>query len=98
MRHSRIFVALFVPLALAACADLTSSLAVEEDFGNSARSVIQAQTANPATLTAPSTAIVTGVEPDYATNVIKAFREDASKPEKVKQPIVMQVGGWSSSR
>ena len=81
--------------ALAGCA----STALQDDFGNSAASLIAAQTANPATLTSPSDVPVTGVDPDYANNVVTEFRKDVSKPEKVREPIQMglittQGGGW----
>ena len=56
----------------------------EADFGNSAASLIKAQTANPAASANPSTEPVTGVDPDYAGNVIEAMREDVSKPEQCR--------------
>ena len=53
------------------------------------------------TLTSPSEPTVTGVDPDYANNVVTEFRKDVSKPEDVKEPIEMAVigsysgpGGW----
>ena len=81
--------------ALTGCA----TTALEADYGNSVASLIKAQTANPATLTSPSTVPVTGVDPDYASNVLTEFRKDVSNPEKVKEPIEMAVisssgGGW----
>ena len=65
--------------------------ALEADYGNSVASLIKAQAANPATLTSPSAAAVTGVDPDYANNVVNEFRKDVSKPENVKEPIEMAV-------
>ena len=82
--------------ALAACTSpstLTAPSATEADFGNSVDSLIKAQTADPSTLSSPSTAPVTGVDPDYAGNVVKAMREGVSKPAEVKQPIEIRVGG-----
>ena len=38
---------------------------------------------------------MTGVDPDYATNVIDAMRESVSKPEEVQQPIQIRVGDQS---
>jgi endonuclease V-like protein UPF0215 family len=88
-------------VVLAALGALTgcATSALEEDYGNSVASLIQAQTANPATLTSPSAVPVTGVDPDYANNVVTEFRKDVSKPEKVREPIEMAVisssgGGW----
>ena len=64
----------------------SGAAAVEADFGNSVRSVIEAQTANPATLTSPSTATVTGVDPDYAQQRRRRrCARTSSKPEEVKR-------------
>lgn len=89
---TRIIVALAVIAALAGCA----TTATQEDFGNSVASLIQAQTANPETLTNPSTAPVTGVDADYANNVVTEMRKDVSKPAEVKKPIEMVL--WGSGR
>lgn len=81
--------------ALAACASetsLTGPTATEKDFGNSVDSLVKAQTANPSTLSNPSTAPVTGVDPDYANSVVETMREGASKPEDIKKPIEIRVG------
>jgi ABC-type glycerol-3-phosphate transport system substrate-binding protein len=83
-------------IGLSACtgtAGMSAASSTEADFGNSVSSLIKAQTANPATLTNPSTEPVTGVDPDYAGNVIEAMRESVSKPAEVKQPIEIRVGG-----
>lgn len=86
---TRIIVALAAIGALAGCA----STATQEDFGKSVGSLIQAQAYNPATLTTPSTAAVTGVDPDYANNVVDEMRQDVSKREEVKDPIEMLLLG-----
>jgi type IV pilus biogenesis protein CpaD/CtpE len=79
---------------LAGCATTT----LHEDYGKSLDSLISAQTANPATLTAPSDAMVTGVDPDYANNVVIEMRKAVAKPAEVKEPIEMVLmgsqGGW----
>jgi type IV pilus biogenesis protein CpaD/CtpE len=91
-------IALSLALIIGASA-CTSTTAVappegtEADFGNSVNSLIKAQTANPETLSNPSTEPVTGVDPDYAGNVIEAMRESVAKPAEVKQPIEIRVGG-----
>jgi hypothetical protein len=79
--------------ALAACTG--AKTATEADFGNSKASLVKAQAADPAKISNPSTEPVTGVDPDYAGNVIEAMRENVSKPEQVKQPIEIRVGGQS---
>ncbi len=67
--------------ALAACTGSTTRpTATEAEFGNSAASLIKAQTANPAAAANPSTEPVTGVDPDYANAVIEAMRESVVRP------------------
>ena len=78
---------------LAACTN--SKTATEADFGNSKASLIRAQAADPARSSNPSTEPVTGVDPDYADNVIEAMRESVSKPEEVQRPIQIRVGEQS---
>ena len=91
---NRMIVALAVSGALAGCA----SGPVHTDYGSSVASLISAQTANPVTLTAPSDAMVTGTDPDYANNVVTEMRKDVAKPADVKKPIEMVLmgsgGGW----
>lgn len=82
---------------LAACSNsMSRPSATEADFGNSTASLIKAQTANPAAAANPSTEPVTGVDPDYANNVIDTMRESVSKPSEVQQPLVIRVGGQNS--
>src|SRR5512136_2060780 len=83
--------------AVAAC----GTTPTEADFGNSTASLIQASAFNPATLATPSAAPVTGVDPDYANNVVIEMRKDVSKREEVNKPIEMLMfqsggtgGGW----
>lgn len=78
-------------VGIAACTN--GKTATEADFGNSKASLINAQTANPAVNSSPSTEAVTGVDPDYADAVIEAMRENVAKPESVQQPISIRVGG-----
>jgi len=76
---------------LAACAETPT--ATEADFGMSAGSLVTAQTADPMTLSSPSTALVTGVDPDYANNVVGEMRKGFSKSTEVKKPIEMYLLG-----
>lgn len=92
----RILMTLCAVVAFAGCgssSSLNKPTATEADFGNSVASMIKAQTADPGTLSNPSTEPVTGVDPDYATAVIEAMRESVAKPAEVKQPIEIRVGG-----
>jgi type IV pilus biogenesis protein CpaD/CtpE len=92
----KIALPLTLVVGLSACAsttDMSAPSGTAADFGNSVNSLIKAQTANPATLSNPSTEPVTGVDPDYAGNVIEAMRESVAKPAEVKEPIEIRVGG-----
>jgi hypothetical protein len=82
---------LAVLVVTAGCSNTKS--ATEADFGNSAASLIDAQSADPAAHSNPSTEAVTGLDPDYADAVIKAMREDVSKPEEVQDPLAIRVLG-----
>ncbi len=86
----RIIAALAASSVLCACA---TAPRVEGDFGNSFDSLIKAQVANPAALNSPSSAPVTGVDPDYANNVVTEMRQHVGKRETVEQPIQIMVGG-----
>jgi len=88
--NARIFTTLAAIAALAGCT--SSESATEADFGNSAASLVKAQTANPAAAANPSPTPVTGVDPDYANAVIGILRESASQPEEVGERITIQVG------
>ena len=82
---------LAILVVTAGCSNTKS--ATEADFGNSTASLVSAQSANPAAHTNPSAEAVTGVDPDYADAVIKAMREDVSKPEEVQDPLAIRVLG-----
>jgi uncharacterized lipoprotein len=87
---TRIIAALAAVGALAGC----STTALQDDYGNSLDSLIKAQTANAATLSSPSTATVTGVDPDYAGKVVDEMRKGVSKHEDFKKrPIDMTLLG-----
>jgi len=89
MRTRNIIILGFTGAALVGC---TTSL-VERDYGKSNRALVAAQTANPTTLTTPSTAPVTGVDQQYSKAVLKALREGVSKPEEVSRDIVIKLPG-----
>ncbi len=100
MTIRNIAAALAALLCLSACTSgsiMTAGSATEADFGNSVDSLVKAQTADPATLASPSAEPVTGVDPDYAKNVVDAMRESVAEPAEVKQPIEIRVGGQGGS-
>jgi outer membrane murein-binding lipoprotein Lpp len=76
--------------ALAGCASQTRT---ETDYGRAVREMINAQVADPATLTNPSTAIVTGADPDMVNAAIKAMRAEVAEPRNVQRDIIVKVGG-----
>lgn len=86
---TRFILTLAVAGVLAGC----TTTALQENWGQSSASLIAAQTANPETLTNPSTATVTGVDGEYAYKVIDEMRKGVTKPEEVKQPIQMTIWG-----
>lgn len=92
--NTKIILAIAALAALAACGrSMMKPTATEADFGNSHASLVRAQTQNPETLTHPSTEAPTGVDPDYANNVLKTMRETVSKPGEVKKPIEIKIDG-----
>ena len=86
---TRIILTLAVLGVLAGC----TTTALQDNWGQASASLITAQTANPESLTSPSTATVTGVDGEYAYKVIDQMRKDVSKPEEVKKPIEMVLWG-----
>ena len=86
---TKIIVAMAAVGVLAGC----SSTVLKDDYGSSVDSLIKAQTANPATLTSPSDAPVTGVDPDYARKAVDEMRKSVGKPGEVKEPIEMILMG-----
>lgn len=77
----------------AVCAACVGPTRVEADYRKSVNEMIQAQVANPATLANPSTAVVTGADPDMVNTAIDAMRGHVAKPEDVQRDIVLKVGG-----
>ena len=78
-------------LILAACAEQPPAL--EQDFGNSVRQMVNAQTADPATvLTPPKEAVEDGDGP-RSTAVMKTYRERVVEKDTVEVRPVFQVGG-----
>jgi hypothetical protein len=88
MTSSRLTFLAFTLIGLTAC----GSTQVEQEYGNSVRLMIQAQTFDPRTLTNPSTAPVIGADPDMVNTAVEVFRENVSRPEEVGKPITIQLG------
>lgn len=66
--------------------------ATEEDFGNSVRHMIRAQTLNPNPVYSDEESRTVPGDGERLDNVMDAYRNDVSKPEDVKKDIVISVG------
>jgi type IV pilus biogenesis protein CpaD/CtpE len=76
---------------LAACS--SKPTATEANFGASVRQMIEAQTHDPSTLTAPSTETVDGGDGRRLEAVLETYRTDVAKPAAVNDDIVISVDG-----
>jgi PBP1b-binding outer membrane lipoprotein LpoB len=83
----------FLIAAAAAVAGCANQTRTEAEYGRAVREMINAQVADPATLTNPSSAAVTGADPDMVNNAVKAMREHVAQPADVKGDIVFKAGG-----
>lgn len=86
----KIFILVAGVVALTGC---TSQTPTEANYGKAVREMISAQVADPTTLANPSTAPVTGADPDMVNAAVKTLRGEVSKPEDVKRDIVLKLGG-----
>jgi type IV pilus biogenesis protein CpaD/CtpE len=86
----RIFILAATVIGFAGCSTQTPT---EANYGKAVREMISAQVADPATLTNPSTAPVTGADPDMVNAAVNTLRGEVSKPEDVKRDIVLKLGG-----
>lgn len=69
----------------------TEPVAVERDFGNSVRQMVQAQTLNPAAAAYPDPEPVEAMLGEQAENVYNVYRSDVAKPGEVQQTINFNV-------
>jgi len=86
-----VLVGLPVVVMLGACT--TEPTLTEQNFGDSVRQMIQAQTHDPSTITTPSTETIEGTDGRRAGNVLEAYRTDVAKPASVNEDIVISVDG-----
>ena len=89
MKRFLILVTGAVAVGFTGCASKTPT---EASYGQAVREMISAQVADPTTLTNPSTAPVTGADPDMVNNAINAMRSEVAKPADVKRDIVVKLG------
>jgi hypothetical protein len=62
-------------------------------FGDTVRNVMNSQIHDYDAAINPSPDAIEGSDPDRLNNVVEAYREHISKPEEVRQPIEISVGG-----
>jgi hypothetical protein len=77
--------------SLGACVHEPTTL--EQNFGSSVRSMIEAQTYDPSTLSSPSTETLDGGDGQRTEAVLERYRSDIARPEAVSEDIVVSVEG-----
>jgi len=94
MKIHNILAALGIAALVAGCANTTPKpTAVESNFGNSVRNMIEAQTYDPSTLSSPSTDVIESGDGQRLEAVLDAYRTDVAKPESVGQSIDVNLAG-----
>ena len=76
-------------LALSGC----MASAVEEDFGNSVRQMVDAQKAHPDVSNNPDREGVDGTDADRVVRVLETYREDVARPSDVRQERGLNISG-----
>ena len=70
----------------------TDPIRVEQDYGNSVRHMIQAQTYNPEAAENPPLEPPEGIDGPKGRRVLETYRTDVSKPKEVERPIRLDIG------
>lgn len=83
--------AMALAVLISGCAS-TDPVRVEEDFGESVRHMIQAQTANPNPPADPAASPSGGMDGKKSDAVIEAYRKHTSNPGNVERPITISIG------
>lgn len=82
-------------IALVAVGALTmgcASTAVEDQFGDSVRHTMAAQIVNKDAAENPPAGALDGIDGNRVQSILRVYREDVSKPEKVSDDIVVNIG------
>lgn len=69
----------------------TDPVRVEQDFGNSVRRMVEAQTYNPAAAAHPPAEPPQGYDGAKAKRVIETYRGDVSVPQEVVAPSLIEI-------
>jgi hypothetical protein len=81
--------AMLITLAVLAGCDTYGPTATERDYGNSVRSMVRNQTANPGPVDAAAPNQGDGVR---TSNAIDVYRSDVTRPENMKRETVIGAG------
>jgi hypothetical protein len=92
MNTRKLSSAVLVTLSLGLAACVAEPTLTETNFGDSVRQMIEVQTYDPSTLTAPSTDPADSSDGQRLENVLEAYRTDVAKPAAVNEPVVINVG------
>ena len=95
MIRKRALIKMSLPLLVmlaTGCSSVTEPVRVEQDFGNSVRQMIAAQTLNPMTVANPDPEPVMGLDGPKAMGVLQVYREDIAKPAEIQNVINISVG------
>ena len=77
-------------LLLTACA--TEPTMTEQNFGQSVRQMVNAQTYDPSTLSAPSEATIERTDGQMLEAALESYRETVADPNSVGSEITINVG------
>ena len=80
-------------IALAGLGACTTTSAVEDDFGNSARQMVEAQKAHPEVSDNPDREPVDGTDADRIVRVLQTYRDDVAQPSEVRQERRINISG-----
>ena len=84
--NNKVFAAFGVAaLMLAGCSGEPTQ--TQTNFGVSVRQMVEAQTANPSTITNPSAESMQGTDGKRIEAVLDAYRTDVAKPEAVNESV-----------
>jgi type IV pilus biogenesis protein CpaD/CtpE len=81
---------------IAACMGLTAcagSSAVKEDYGNSVRNMISAQTTNPNAATENRNRTADRGDGQRSEVIMEAYREISTEPDTVDRSLIIDIGG-----
>ena len=77
-------------LLLGACAGRPTL--TEQNFGESVRQMIRAQTYDPSTLESPSTETIESTDGQLLDNALEAYRSTVAAPESAGREVVITLG------